>query len=318
MWMPGPGIKPRSPALAGRSLTTGPPGKPCAILIFALNKNRTYNYRAFANTVKCQIKWTKWTKPLTYYFPQILQIKDETENQNILLVGMVIQTNPPCPEAWANVHLTPTPWILYSMKTLQDPSSTNLGFTFTLVRKANGLGRSLGWEDPLEKEMATHSNCPGNPIAWKIPWTEEAGRLQSTGSQKVRHDGATSLSLSRKANTETQWIRNSNLPVNCGFTLKVSLWKCITQEDQKTTWKHLKFLSWSWVGLLFLLFLFFFLLSGWLLLGNWRNYWCHTRICPSKTNKTLLDVICHSSLTTRPGLTSLAQGLGKRKEQEKC
>ena len=82
--------------------------------------------------------------------------------------------------------------------------------------------------------------------------------------------------------------------------------------------KHLKFLSWSWVGLLFLLFLFFFLLSGWLLLGNWRNYWCHTRICPSKTNKTLLDVICHSSLTTRPGLTSLAQGLGKRKEQEKC
>jgi len=110
----------------------------------------------------------------------------------------------------------------------------------------------------------------------------------------------------------------TNVPVNHGFIVKVSLWKCITQGDQKTTWKRLKFLSWSWVGLLFLLFLFFFLLSGWLLLGHWRNCWCHTRICPSEANKTLLDVICHSSLTTQPGLTLLTQGLGKRKEQEKC
>ena len=39
--------------------------------------------------------------------------------------------------------------------------------------------RSLGWEDPLEKEMASHSSI----LAWKIPWTEELGRLQSTGSQ---------------------------------------------------------------------------------------------------------------------------------------
>ena len=44
--------------------------------------------------------------------------------------------------------------------------------------------RSLGWEDPLEKEMATHSSI----LAWKIPWTEEHGRLQSTGSQRVGHD----------------------------------------------------------------------------------------------------------------------------------
>ena len=44
--------------------------------------------------------------------------------------------------------------------------------------------RSLGWEDPLEKEMATHSSI----LAWKIPWTEELGRLQSLGSQKVGHD----------------------------------------------------------------------------------------------------------------------------------
>ena len=44
--------------------------------------------------------------------------------------------------------------------------------------------RSLGQEDPLEKEMATHSSI----LAWKIPWTEETGRLQSMGSQRVRHD----------------------------------------------------------------------------------------------------------------------------------
>ena len=44
--------------------------------------------------------------------------------------------------------------------------------------------RSLGQEDPLEKEMATHSST----LAWKIPWTEERSRLQSMGSQRVRHD----------------------------------------------------------------------------------------------------------------------------------
>ena len=44
--------------------------------------------------------------------------------------------------------------------------------------------RSLGQEDPLEKEMATHSSIH----AWKIPWTEEPGGLQSMGSQRVRHD----------------------------------------------------------------------------------------------------------------------------------
>jgi len=44
--------------------------------------------------------------------------------------------------------------------------------------------QSLGWEDPLEKEMATHSSI----LAWKISWTQEAGGLQSMGSQRVGHD----------------------------------------------------------------------------------------------------------------------------------
>ena len=49
--------------------------------------------------------------------------------------------------------------------------------------------QSLGWEVPLEKEMATHSSI----LAWKIPWMEEPGRLQSMGSQRVRHNWVTSL-----------------------------------------------------------------------------------------------------------------------------
>ena len=48
---------------------------------------------------------------------------------------------------------------------------------------------SLGWEDLLEKEMATHSSIP----AWRIPGMEEPGRLQSMGLQRVGHDGATPL-----------------------------------------------------------------------------------------------------------------------------
>ena len=44
--------------------------------------------------------------------------------------------------------------------------------------------RSLGWEDPLEKETATHSST----LAWRIPWREEPGVLQSMGSQRVGHD----------------------------------------------------------------------------------------------------------------------------------
>ena len=51
--------------------------------------------------------------------------------------------------------------------------------------------RSRGQEDPMEKEMATHSST----LAWKIPWTEERSRLQSMGSQRVGHDWVTSLHL---------------------------------------------------------------------------------------------------------------------------
>ena len=47
--------------------------------------------------------------------------------------------------------------------------------------------QSLGWDDPPEKGMATHSSI----LAWRIPWTEEPGGLLSRGSQRVRHDQVT-------------------------------------------------------------------------------------------------------------------------------
>ena len=53
--------------------------------------------------------------------------------------------------------------------------------------------QSLSQEDPLEKEMAPHSST----LAWRMPWMEEPGGLQSTGSQRVRHDWATSLTHDR-------------------------------------------------------------------------------------------------------------------------
>ena len=57
---------------------------------------------------------------------------------------------------------------------------------------------------PLEKAMAPHSST----LAWKIPWTEEPGRLQSTGSLRVGHDWATSLSLSLTIPTSWDWFKD--------------------------------------------------------------------------------------------------------------
>ena len=79
-------------------------------------------------------------------------------------------------------------------------------------------GQSLGWEDLLEKEMATHSSI----LAWKIPWTEEPGRLQSMGSQRVRHDWANSLSLSLCYSLDVQ------TRVICFTSLSLSFLICIT------------------------------------------------------------------------------------------
>ena len=72
---------------------------------------------------------------------------------------------------------------------MQEEESENWGFPVAQTVKHLPAMRetqvqSLGQEDPLEKEMATHYST----LAWRIPWTEEPGGLQSMGSQRVRHD----------------------------------------------------------------------------------------------------------------------------------
>ena len=64
----------------------------------------------------------------------------------------------------------------------------NIQYNFISIKRLPTMRetqvQSLGWEDPLEKEMATHSST----LAWEIPWSEVRGRLQSMGSQRVGHD----------------------------------------------------------------------------------------------------------------------------------
>ena len=71
-----------------------------------------------------------------------------------------------------NVYLTLHRWVLLVAQTVKDPPTMQ-----------ESQVQSLGLKDSLEKEMATHFSI----LAWRIPWTEEPGRLQSTGSQRVGH-----------------------------------------------------------------------------------------------------------------------------------
>ena len=81
------------------------------------------------------------------------------------------------------------------LKRLSSSSSSNAhqGPVALMVKNLSAMQetwvQSLGQEDPLEKGMATHSSI----LAWSIPWTEEPGRLQSIGSQRVGHDWATNI-----------------------------------------------------------------------------------------------------------------------------
>ena len=83
-------------------------------------------------------------------------------------------------------------WVFFGIAFLRDCASLVAQTVKRLSTIRETQVRSLGWEDPLEKEMAIHSST----IAWKIPWTEEPGKLQSMGSQRFEHDCAISLSLS--------------------------------------------------------------------------------------------------------------------------
>ena len=83
--------------------------------------------------------------------------------------------------------------------------------------------QSLSREDSLEKEMAIHSST----LAWKIPWMEEPCRLQSMGSERVRHDWATSLSLFREGSwTGLKWSQ-----IHCSD--QSGLYKCLKKKKEQ-------------------------------------------------------------------------------------
>ena len=95
--------------------------------------------------------------------------------------------------------------------------------------------QSLGWEELLEKEMATHSSI----LAWKIPWTEKPGRQQSMGSQRVGHDWATSH-------------KSTILQLKKIIIFKISHPLKVVKEDSKEymvaqTLKHLPTMRETWV-----------------------------------------------------------------------
>ena len=91
------------------------------------------------------------------------------------------------------------PWLFFCLKIFRcivlsvTLPSTEASFVAQTVKLLTTMRETRIWylfqEDPMEKEMATHSSI----LAWKIPWTEEPGRLQSMGSKRVGHDWATSL-----------------------------------------------------------------------------------------------------------------------------
>ena len=94
--------------------------------------------------------------------------------------------------------------------------------------------QSLGREDLLEKEMATHSSI----LAWKSPQTVEHGRLQSMGSQRVRHDWATSLSLSLSlSNWDTRNLGKMSLHCRLIYTPDLPQWNLKLNFDRDTKFR---------------------------------------------------------------------------------
>ena len=84
--------------------------------------------------------------------------------------------------------------------------------------------QSLGWEDPLKKEMATRSST----LAWKIPWMEEPGRLQSMRSQRVGHDWVTSPSRCLRPGNLGIYLCSSKSKMRkiSGIFVSQILWDC--------------------------------------------------------------------------------------------
>ena len=186
MWnLPGPGIKPMYPALAGEFLSTVPPGKP-------------YRY-IFSMSVFMHV----------YSFPPCAFWELDEGQFGVTSVRICSWHSK---EPWA--------WCCFQAATASDvwwgKDAPSIICRASLVAQTvkhlpamqETQVRSLDQEDPLEKGMATHSST----LAWKIPQMEEPGRLQSMGSQRVGHDWATSLFFLFYC-----WQRRTDCCCHCGF-----------------------------------------------------------------------------------------------------
>ena len=156
--------------------------------------------------------------------------------------------------------------------------------------------QSLGWEDILEKEMATHSSI----FAWKIPWTEKPGRLQSMESQRIGHNWATSFSLllehsgsvviqslSHVRLFETPWTATSQASLS--LTISWGLLKLMSIESVKPS-NHL--ILYRPLLLLPLIFSSVRDFSNELALCiMWSKYWnANFSVIPSKENSGLISI----------------------------
>ena len=109
-----------------------------------------------------------------YSFWKFLLLEDSCST--VLLVSTVQRESATC------IHVSPHVWTSFPFR-LHFPGDTSDKELPCQCRRQTQVP-SLGWEDPLEEGLATHSSI----LAWRIPWTEEPGGLQSTGSQRMRPD----------------------------------------------------------------------------------------------------------------------------------
>ena len=116
-------------------------------------------------------------EPASCFMP----VSSLTTNPTSLPSLALLSGSPSVPQI---ARLAPILFEKYLSKPLGFPSDSAVKNLPAMQEPQKTRVRSLGWEDALEKEMATHSGI----LAWEIPWTEDPGRLQSIGLQRVRHD----------------------------------------------------------------------------------------------------------------------------------
>ena len=176
--------------------------------------------------------------------------------KSFLLLTCLLSLSFVCKCAWlfSHVQVLVTPWNVASLAPLSMKFSKQKHWSRVVISSSRGssqprdqtrvscgfcIGRQIlyHWTTWVEKAMAPHSSI----LAWKIPWTEEPGRLQSVGSLRVRHDWAASLSLFTFMHWRRKWRPTSVfLPGESqwqGSLVGCRLWGCTESDMTEVTWR---------------------------------------------------------------------------------